>query len=254
MKVIKQELKELFFLTAMIFFIGLVALCVSCYVITTNTAITYPIEIWINGCTVVDFFLPLLVTAPFSIILYMKRKERFIEYAAVRMSKSKYVRYQVLSGMLMSASVTFLIYFIALLLSIFVFFKESNYDDLYLYEYLFGSIQAEKPVLFGVFWCIWKGLIASLFTWFGYRLSLCLDNLFAITIIPFIYVMAENLVTGVLQLSKYSIMTSYVLNRLSPEAVKIRHLFIGVISYLIITTIVIFIIKCMRRKEYEEAC
>ncbi len=252
MQVIQQEMKQLHIPSLIITLIGILALGISCYSISTNTVICFPIEIWIDGCTVVDFFLPLLVTVPFSVSLFMKRKDRFVEYAAIRIGKKKYIAYQIISGMLLSAFVTFIIYFVALLLSMFVFFEGSSTDRDYIYEYVFGKYQAEMPILFGMLWCMWKGIIASLFTGFGYLLALYVDNVFVVAILPFIYVMAENLVTGILGIPEYGIMTSYVLNRLTPEVMSVWNYVVGVISYIVITGGIILVLKVIKGLLYEE--
>lgn len=252
MKVINQVLRELYIPAIVITIIGILALGISCYKISTNTVICFPIEIWIDGCTVVDFFLPLLVTVPFSVSLFMKRKDRFIEYAAIRMSRKSYIGYQIMAGMLLCAIVTFVVYFVALLLSMFVFFEGSSTDRDYIYEYVFGKYQAEMPIMFGVLWCIWKGAIASLFTGFGYMLALYVDNVFVVAILPFIYVMAENLVTGILGIPEYGIMTSYVLNRLTPEVMSVWNYVVGFISYIVITGGIILVLKVIKGLLYEE--
>lgn len=252
MQVIQQEMKQLHIQALLITFIGIIALGISCYTISTNTVICFPIEIWVHGCTVVDFFLPLLVTVPFSVSLFMKRKDGFIEYAAIRISKKKYIVCQIVSGKILCAIVTFVIYFGALLLSRFVFFEGSSTDRDYIYEYVFGKYQAETPIMFGVLWCMWKGAIASLFTGFGCMLALYVDNVFVVAILPFIYVMAENLVTGILGIPEYGIMTSYVLNRLTPEVMSVWNYIVGVISYIVITGGIILVLKVIRGLLYEE--
>lgn len=249
--IIKQAIKELVLPAILILLIGSVALCVSCYNVSLSSAICYPIEIWIEGCTVVDFFLPLLVSVPFSASMYMKKKNNFINYAAVRIEKKKYLRYQKIAGIMLVIGITFLMYFISLILSVFVFFNESNTDRTYIVEYMFGRYQADSPIVFGAVWCFWKGIVASLFTYFGYQLALSLDNLFAIAISPFIYVMAENLITGIIQIPQYSIMTSYVLNRLSPSVMHIWNFFAGIVSFLLITSAIIVAIKKKRGKQYD---
>ncbi len=254
MKVIKQEIKELAGPAIIVVIVGILILGISCYIVSTNTVICYPIEIWIEGCPIMDFFLPLLVTIPFSISLYMKRINGFVDYAAIRIGEKKYVRYQMISGIIICAIMTFFIYFVTLLLSLFVFFEESSTDSKYIYDYVFGRYEAERPILFGVIWCVWKGIVASLFTYFGYQLALYMDNIFMVSILPFIYVMAENLITGILQIPEYGIMTSYVLNRLTPEVMSVWNYIVGVISFMVISTIIVWGIRLARGMQYGQDC
>lgn len=252
MKVIKLLIEELIVPAVIVSFIGVIALSVLCYWNSTNSAICYPIEIWINSCVVMDFFLPLFVTFPFSLLLYIKRKNQFIKYIAIRVNRNKYVKYQKIVGMIVSATITFLIYYIALLLSVFVFFDGSNSEREYILLYAFGRSQAENPLLFGVIWCVWKGVVASLFTHFGYQLALWIDNIFVVAITPFIYIMAENLITGILQVPQFSVMSSYVLNRLSPNAMKEWSYIVGIIAFVIETEIIVFVLKSKKEKQYED--
>ena len=250
MKVIKQGMKEIIIPAVIVMVIGTIFLSVCCYKVVDSYTLGYPIEIWNEGCEFMDFFMPLIITVPFVGTLYMKRKNRFIEYAAMRINKEEYIKKQTLAGMITSAIITFVIYFIPLLLSLFIFAKEKVFDTEYNYfhENVFGDIQIKYPLIFGFVFCLWKAFIASLFTRFGYKLSLYLDNIFAISIIPFLYVSAENLVTSILGIDNYSVVTAYVLNRLSPDAMTPGHYVYGVISFVIITSIIVKVLAIRKEK------
>ena len=78
-------------------------------------------------------------------------------------------------------------------------------------------------------------------------LALYMDHLFVAVLLPFLYCMGENLVTALLQIPQYSIMTSYVLNRLSPSCMNVWNYFVGVGTFTIFASGVIFVLK--RRKQ-----
>lgn len=231
--------------------VGTAALCISCYVYSQNTAICYPIEIWSAACDNIDFFLPLIAVLPFTFSLYEKRKKKFLDYVAVRMEKKKYISLEILSGELMTILMVFLMYYISLIFTITFLPIQEYIDRPYLIDYLFGFYQVNYPYLFGFFWCLWKGVVASLFTGFGYGLSLCVDNLFIVIVTPFIYCVIENLVTGILGIPQFSIITSYVLNRLTPEVMHIWNIFAGTISYVGVTTIILLFLKWKRSGIYD---
>lgn len=242
-RLVTNAIKEMIVPMVIMLAAGTIALCVSCYMISQNTAIGDNLEMWIGGCTVIDFFLPLIVSIPFTAFLFMKRKDGFLNYAAVRVNRRAYILTQIGAGVLLAAIMVFLMYFIGLLFSVCLLTPSCPSERSYLSAYLFGRYQAESPVLFGFIWCIWKSIVASLFVAFGYGLSLFLDNIFVIVIAPFIYCMAENLITGTLQIPQYSIMTSYVLNRLTPSAMHIWNYAAGVVSFIVISLAIIGVAK-----------
>ena len=60
---------------------------------------------------------------------------------------------------------------------------------------------------------------------------------------PFIYCMAENMVTALLGYPEYSIVTTYVLNRLSPDVMQGIHYVGGVFTYIIAASLIILLLK-----------
>ena len=144
------------------FFVSIVCitvLCIAEYGVAKGSAVNFPIELWIDGSNILDFFFPLIVTLPFTWTLYYEKKDGFINYAAMRMDKKKYIVRKILSGVLVVFVMTFVIYYSGLLVSVIVLKPETVVDDARLYEYILGTLQAEKPLLFGVAWCVCKAFI-----------------------------------------------------------------------------------------------
>ena len=246
---LKKNVKHMVFPAILVYAIMLLVLCVSCYFISINTLISYNIEIWIEGCQNMDFFLPLAVTLPFVFPFYMQRKDGFIKYASVRMNRKQYIFHQMLSGVLITVLLTTAVYYLALIFSMMLPVAVPGNSQTLL-QYVFGQFQVYNPYVFGLFWCIWKGVIAGLFILFGYFLALYIDNAFIATLVPFLYCMAENLITAMLQVPKYSIMTSIVLNRLTPECMTVWNYLIGVITFICISTIIILILRKKKDEQY----
>jgi hypothetical protein len=83
-------------------------------------------------------------------------------------------------------------------------------------------------------------------------IALVVDNIFVVSLSPFIYCTVENFVTGTLHLEKYSITTTYILNRLSPAKMSTVNYFAGLITFVLIGTIVIMGIK--EKAKRKDCC
>lgn len=234
------------------FVLEILLLLFYCKVIAGNTWVYAPIEIWITGCDVADFFLPLIASLPFSFLLFYKRKNNFMQYAGIRISLKKYTNQHILSAMIIAGVGTFFAYFLSLIIATQWMYQDSLRVDPYIYDYIWGNYQAEYPLMFGFIWCLWKGFVTSLFTLFGQKIALYVENLFIVSLTPFLYCMAENLVTALLGKPAYSIFTSFILNRLNPDVMHWWNYGIGVISYLVATNIIIILIKNFQGMRYDE--
>lgn len=230
---------------------ALVLFIIEIYMAKT-TAVTYNIELWIDACNILDFFFPLLVTLPFSWRMYFERKDRYIEYVSVRAEKKKYILQKIVSGMIVSFVMVYVIYFVGLLVAVLFVKPEAVIGDGTLQRYLFGMMQAEQPLLFGAIWCVWKAFIGALICAFGYGIALFVDNLFVIALLPFIYCTLENFVTATLRLEMYSFCTSYILNRLSPDSMKISNYGLGTVSFLVIGSVIVFVLFCRKQVKSNE--
>ena len=120
---------------------------------------------------------------------------------------------------------------------------ETSISDNRLVDYVFGEYEINHPYLFGLMWCLYKGVVATLFVSFSNMLALYTDNLFVSVLGPFVYCMAENMITSLLNIPMYSIMTTYVLNRLSPSSMHVYNYVIGCFTYILITSGIILIIR-----------
>ena len=229
MRLVKNSMKPLIGIFFVALLIGCTLICVSCYWISINTGIKNKIEIWITGCKIVDFFFPLLVTAPFTWSLYIKRKNGFIEYVGMREKKKRYILAEILGGVIFAGILACCIYCIGLVFSLFIFEPQIKVEQDRLAFYLFGQYQVNQPFIFGVLWSLWKGIVAMILCIFGYELSLTVERIFVVVLGPFLYCTLENFITGILGLEQYSVCTSYILNRLSPESMDVYYLFLGLL-------------------------
>jgi ABC-type Fe3+ transport system permease subunit len=83
--------------------------------------------------------------------------------------------------------------------------------------------------------------------------ALLADNIFVIALMPFLYCTIENFITGTLGLERYSICTAYILNRLSPQNIKLTNYYAGFLSFLGICGMLIMVWAYKKRRvEYSE--
>ena len=170
------------------------ALTVFCFVTVKNTAVCNRIEIWIEACDYVDFFLPLAVCLAFTPFFYFINRKGFIKYASVRAGKKRYLLTHFLATAVCTVLVVMVSYYATMCISLRMT-PETLVTENRLFDYVFGEYEVNHPYLFGLAWCFYKGVVATLFVLFGNLLALYTDNLFVSVLGPFVYCMAENLIT-----------------------------------------------------------
>lgn len=223
------------FAVGIIYAIVLMALIV---INNSNSMIYYQISPYTYASEPIDFFFGLIVSIPFSIYTFFMKKDNFLDYVHVRISRKKYVLIHIFSTM----TICFLMVFIANIIGV-VFscnianiVESSNKPDLS--NYIFGELQMSKPIVFGILWSLQKALIGSIICLFSQITALYIENLFLSLILPFAYIVVENFITSILGLSRFSITTTFVLNRLTPMSMTITNITIGSICFILIIAII----------------
>ncbi len=216
------------------------ALCVSIYIRNSNSLIYYHIEPYIYGSEPVDFFFSLIVTIPFSWILFYLKKNKFIDYVKTRISDTIYIRTQIISLLTLCFLIVFIANIIAVLFSVNIARISANSLGKTLAGYILGDMQMANPVLFGIIWSFYKACVGTMICMLGQVIALYVKNFFLVVILPFIYVFLENFTTSILMLSKYSITTSFVLNRLKARAMLPQNLLIAIIQFIIVIIMMYF--------------
>lgn len=204
----------------------------------SNSMIYYKITPYIYASEPIDFFFSLIVSIPFSIYTFFMKKDHFLEYVHVRISKKKYVGIHIVSTLIVCFLMIFIVNFAGVIFS-------SNIADVIaignkptLDNYILGELQMSHPVIFGVLWSLHKSLIGTMICLFAQIFALYVENFFLALIAPFAYVVLENFFTSMLSLSRFSITTSFVLNRLKPESMTIANIAIGSLGFLVLIAIV----------------
>ncbi|MDD2371085.1 MAG: hypothetical protein PHQ32_03685 [Firmicutes bacterium] len=229
-----NNVKQLLVPFLIVVILGTILLSYSSYAMGVSSVINAPVEAWIYGCEPVDLFFPLLASLPFSWVLFTERKNGFLNYVAIRTNKTKYIRNKMLSGMLLSFTAIFTMYFLSLIYVLFFTHFKMDPGASRLVSYMFGNYQLNNPLIFGLVWASWKGVISALICLFGQVFSLYNKNIFVISTAPFIYVFLENFITASLSIPEFSLTTSFVLNRLTPEVIQLQNLFIGFFTLILV--------------------
>jgi len=220
-----------------------IALCLSSTVMAQTSGVYAIIEPWIYGCDPIDLFFPLIASAPYAWVIYSERKNGFLDYVSTRTNTDKYIRGKMMSNMLSAFASVFIIYFVSLVFTLYLMNVSLETGNSRLSLYLFGQAQLQKPLLFGFVWCIYKAAIGAMLCLLGQIVSRHSMNLFVITITPLVYTFVENFVTASLGLERYSLTTSFVLNRLTPQVMTVKNMSIGIIVLCVVIFLSSFFMK-----------
>ena len=93
-------IKRLVVPAIILFAVVMIALGIACYVISSDTVINNRIEIWIDACQYVDFFLPLVLCMVFVPFIFVQNSNGFIQYASIRTNRRRYIASQMICIMI----------------------------------------------------------------------------------------------------------------------------------------------------------
>lgn len=246
MKILNKFIKEKFIITLVTTAIYMVALFVLIYIYNGNSMIYYSIDPYVYASSPVDFFLPLLVTIPFSFYTYHIVKNGFIDYAGVRMAKKKYLTYYILSSLISCFLMVFVVNILGVVFSVNIATLISGEYIPSYSEYWLGNLQMTSPIVFGIIWSVCKAFVATLICLFGQIIAVYVGNLFLVLLAPFIYSVLENFITGVLRIPQFSLTTALILRRLDQNLMK------PVIIGILIFILVIYITYRLLRSKHEK--
>lgn len=230
----KSNIKRLLVPFISTVFLGFIYEVCMTYVASRTGSFEYPIEQWYIANEYMDFLFPIVCVLPFGWVLYVEKKCDYIKYVQNRIYIKKYILNKYMITCLVSSIAVFFIFFLGLLLSLYVikpiYICESNFIN----TNFLGIYQAKNPIIFGFILCIFKAFISFLFCSMSILISLIFNNLFIILTTPFIYVLIENYITGMLSIPQYSIYSSFMFNRIDIAAMSYVNLFIPVAVILLI--------------------
>lgn len=139
--------------------------------------------------------------------LYLFSEKRwYVGYVVLRMPKKKYLQIHTLSLLSLCFGMVFFVNFLSVLFSLSIAEPDQLKIVHSLKDYILGNLQMENPVLFGVVWSLHKAFVGVLICLLGQIIAYYVDNLFVALIAPYIYVVVENFVTGILGIPQYSLL------------------------------------------------
>lgn len=229
----KQTIPALFM--GIIYIIVLMALIL---VNNSNSMIYYRISPYTYASEPIDFFFGLIVSIPFSIYTFFMKKDYFLEYVHVRISKKRYVFIHIFSSMIVCFLMVFIVNIVGIIFSYNIADLVERGSKPTLANYILGDLQMSNPIIFGVLWSLHKSWIGTMICLFAQIIALYVENLFVALLAPLAYVIIENFFTSMLSLSRFSITTTFVLNRLKPESMTMTNVAIGSICFIVVIAIV----------------
>lgn len=226
-----------------------VLLVVMMFVTNSNSVVCYEIDLYNFASDYPDFFFPLIVSIPFAINTYYLKKENFLDYVSLRISKDAYLKEYIKAVMTMCFIIIFFVNLICIIISMNIADLSPEYKMGHEFDGAFlGSLQENHVMLFGLIWSAYKGMMAVLVCLMGQVFAIFLDNLFLALLAPFAYSILENYITAILGIPKISFTTSMSLSRLSSEVMKPYYRIAGIVLYML----AIFVIEKYLRKRNEK--
>lgn len=229
--------------------IYLIVLVILIEVNNSNSMIYYKISPYTYASEPIDFFYSLIVSIPFSVYTFFMKKDNFLEYVNVRISKKRYVCIHVFSMITICFLMVFIVNIIGVIFSCIVAGVVEIESKPTLINYVLGGLQMSNPIVFGILWSLHKSLIGAMICLFAQIIALYIDNLFLALVAPFAYVVLENFFTSMLGISRFSITTTFVLNRLQPESMTISNIAIGSICFLAVIVIIETVLRSRLNSE-----
>jgi hypothetical protein len=200
----------------------------------SNSLIKYPIQPYIFGSEPVDLFFPLLATIPFTWPIFFLRKDNFLEYVSMRIEPKTYLRIQAITSLSLCFLMIILVNIAGVAFSLNIANLNNNVQGSTLEGYILGEMQMVNPIKFGMFWSFYKAIIGMLICVLGLTFAFYIKNLFFVFLAPFATVFLENFLTGLTGLSKFSFTTTFVLNRLTPNAMLAKNLMVGIFMFIVV--------------------
>lgn len=238
--------------------IGLIYNIVMIVITSYNTAISYPIELWIYSGDLFVFTYPIFCSVPFCWLLYYERKNGYLNFVHSRISLKKYFSTHYLCGSFLTFACIFFISFSGLIVALYFVKPQVLMPDDYgnMLRNLFGAEQIDMPLLYGFLLSVWRGFLGILMYTFSFLLSMISKHLFVVLTGAFIYSILENFLTGIIGYSIFSILTSFYPDRMNWEAFSVSPmlaLLIGPAVLIVICVILSVYLVRSRRKENEIA-
>lgn len=223
-------------------------LAFSIFNINSTSMIYFPIQPYVYGSERVDLFFPLIISLSFSWYIFFEKKNDFLFCVSMRTNIKHFLRMQLLAIMTMCFFMIFIANLSNVVFSVRIATIETSTMANDLRGHIGADLQMNAPILFGILWSAYKALIGTLICFMSLTFALYIRNFFLVILLPFCIVFLENFITGVFSISEYSFTTSFVLNRLSPEAMAVGNQLVGIGVFLAISLLSFYILRSRSAK------
>lgn len=117
---------------------------------------------------------------------------------------------------------------------------------------IFGEVFVNQPFLYGFVLSVWKGLIGAVTALFGFVVSLYSRNLFVILAGPFMYMILDNYIWGLIGPMKYNLVTAFEPSSISVDYLTWIHFVLPPIQLcFVIISYVLYMRYKVKKSVYE---
>lgn len=213
------------------------------------------LELWELSEEIFSAVYPLFAVIPTCWLLYYERKNNYLAYTQIRVSKRKYILSKYLVSSIGGGLMIFCISFFGLILCLY-FLPRVDFSMVDLNRLMNITFEGEfyinHPFLYGLYVCFWRFVIGFLIASLGFILSAYIKNLFIILTFPFIYTIAENYILCILGKPLYRLIASFYFRAVSGRGITYHTLSIGPLILLSAITIAIIYFSIIKKEKIYE--
>lgn len=185
----------------------------------------YNIEIWDQSYEVILLFFPIFCTVPVSWLLYYEKKDNFIDYSLIRISRKKYTISKIIVHSSFAFIVTFSMSIVGALITLYIIpevsispsymedFRRNMLDENGEYKIIWRYFLYEKTVVFVFILGFFRGIISISFVLTSFICANYIKNIFIVALAPFMYYFIENVILSNLGLPMYRL--SFLIGNIS---------------------------------------
>lgn len=222
-----QKIKLPFCVTMLL---SVIAVSATTLIVYKSHALEAQLEVYEVGFTIFNLFYPILAVIPTAWLMYFERKTFFIKYTLPRVKQRTYILTKGIMSMMSGFLVVFGISIASVIVALYIVVPITPWLSLvnpvtgelmsrFPNYRIFGEVFVNQPFLYGFVLSVWKGLIGAVTALFGFVLSLYSRNLFVILAGPFMYMILDNYIWGLIGPMKYNLVTAF-----EPSSISVDYL------------------------------
>ena len=243
-KFVTLEIKKILLPCTLVAILVVAVNCIIAFASKDSYVFYRNIELWEQFNQVFVFIYAALASMPICWVVYYERKNNYIVYTLPRISKKKYILTKWLITAVAGALVIFIISFVGLLISLYVFdpiTTISDMNDRAETAHFAGYYFVNHPLQYGLLLSIWRAFLGFLIATMGYVLSLYEKNIFIVLSGPFVFTLIDSFILANVHIPQYNLTTSFEPSSLVVGSTSPLTFLVGVlILVLAITAIYVF--------------